>query len=80
MDKKGKQKLKSNFFTFYGNKKGKQKLQNNFFTFFGDKKGMEMWQLVLLILAILLIIFVFLFYSGIYAQIIDLLGGLKRLF
>lgn len=37
------------------------------------KKGMEVWQLILLILAVLLLVFVIAWYSGLNTQIADFL-------
>ena len=43
------------------------------------KKGMEMWQLALLILALILLVFVIAWYGGLNKEISGLLGKLKGL-
>ncbi|MBI2102861.1 hypothetical protein HYT55_03410 [Candidatus Woesearchaeota archaeon] len=43
------------------------------------KKGMEMWQLVLMILALILLVFVIAWYGGLNKEISGLLGKLTGL-
>ena len=43
------------------------------------KKAMEMWQLVFIILALMLLFFVFVFYGGMGDTIKELLDGLGKL-
>ena len=49
----------------------------NFFV--KSKKAMEMWQLVFIILALMLLFFVFVFYGGMGDTIKELLGSLGKL-
>jgi hypothetical protein len=42
----------------------------------GDKKGMEMWQLVLMILALLLLVSLLIWYGGLGGMIEDLFNKL----
>ncbi|MBU1112141.1 MAG: hypothetical protein ABIG93_01770 [archaeon] len=45
-----------------------------------NKRGMEMWQIVMIILALLLLFFIILFYSGLKDSIVELLGGIGNWF
>ena len=62
------------------NKKVRKNWQRNYFTFFLEKKGMEMWQLVLMILAILLLLFMIVWYGALNNDLGDLFGKLGDLF
>jgi len=61
------------------NKQGSKKsLQRFLGPFCIGKKGMEMWQLVLIILAVLLLLFVLIWFSGLnegVAGLLEKLGG-----
>ena len=49
-------------------------------TFFAGKKGMEMWQLVMLILAALLLFFMIGWYAGLGDKLTDLVQKMGALF
>ncbi|MBT5397428.1 hypothetical protein HOL21_04400 [Candidatus Woesearchaeota archaeon] len=46
---------------------------------FKDKKGMEMWQLVIIILSLILLLFVIAWYGGLRTQLVGLFDKLKEL-
>ena len=64
---------------FPSGKKGMRKISFFRTPFPKGKKGMEMWQLVLLILAIFLLLFVIMWYGGLGDTIRDMLGKLGDL-
>jgi hypothetical protein len=65
---------------FPANKKVSKNYFHNFLTFFPrGKKGMEMWQLVLIILALLLLFFIIAWYAGLNSEVGNLLDKLSNL-
>jgi len=59
------------------NKKTNKSSLHNLLSFFHlGKKGMEMWQLVLMILAIILLVFIVAWYSGLNQSLGSLFGRL----
>ena len=69
---------KSKIFRPFSDKKGKQKLEI-FGSLFSGKKGMETWQLMLMILAILLLLFFITWYGLLKGQLGDLLEKLGEI-
>lgn len=64
----------------FGNKQTSKNCQNNFLAFFPKgKKAMETWQLVMIILALILLVFVLAWYGGLSDKIKDLLGSLGKM-
>jgi hypothetical protein len=80
-NKKGKKKMESIFWAIFPKgKKGKQKSVRDFLTFLGNKKGMEMWQIVLMLLSLVLLVFLIAWYASLNSDL-GLLGGkLEELF
>ncbi len=67
--------------TIFSGKKGVQKILSIFWAIFpAGKKGMEMWQLVLLILAIILFLFLLIWYGALGSEINILLDKWGELF
>ncbi len=62
----------------FKNKKGK-KSEHHFLAFFKNKKGMEIWQLVMIILAVLLLVFVVMWYGGLNTKMADLIQKITNL-
>ena len=63
------------------NKKVSKNYLGNFFTFFPKgKKGMEMWQLLLILMAVILLLFFVAWYSALGNDLGDLFGKLGDLF
>ena len=77
-DKKG---LKKSliFGPFFPGKKGMKNF-GKFLAPFPDKKGMEMWQIVFLLLAVLLLIFLIFWFGILGGQLGDLFGRLEEVF
>ena len=65
---------------FIKGKKVSKNCKPNFLTFFPKgKKGMEMWQLVMIILALLLLFFIIAWYAGLNTEVGKLLDKLSNL-
>lgn len=80
--KKASKNYKSNFWVFFpSGKKASKNCKSNFWVFFPKgKKAMEMWQIVLLILAIIFLLFMLIWFGGLRDTIVELLVKLGDMF
>ncbi|MEK6937568.1 MAG: hypothetical protein AABX04_00845 [Nanoarchaeota archaeon] len=46
--------------------------------FFKNKKGMEMWQLIMIVLAVLLLVFVLAWYFGLKEKLVEMLNAWSK--
>lgn len=74
--------LLSLFCSFFSNgKRASKNYKSNFWVFFPlGKKAMEMWQIVLLILAIIFLLFMLIWFGGLRGTIVELFTKLGDMF